>query len=105
MKLSATTAVDQVEHTSTAPHNKVGSTYPPELEIKETTETSASASYLDLLLSVTDGTFSTKLYDKRDNFDFRIVNFPFICSNIPESSLWCLYITTYKIRQSLLFVL
>ena len=24
-----------------------------------------------------------KLYDKRDNFNFPIVNFPFICSNIP----------------------
>ena len=59
--------------------------YPPELEIKETTDTSTSVSYLDLLLSVTGGTLSTKLYDKRDNFDFRIVNFPFICSNIPQS--------------------
>jgi hypothetical protein len=25
----------------------------------------------------------TKLYDKRDDFNFPILNFPFICSNIP----------------------
>ena len=25
---------------------------------------------------ITDGTLSTKLYDKRDNYDFRIVNSP-----------------------------
>ena len=34
------------------------------------TETSTSASYFDLLISVTDVTLSTKLYDKRDDFDF-----------------------------------
>ena len=55
---------------------------------KETTEPPASASYLDLLLSVhvTGGTLSTKLYDKRDNsgdFALRTANFPYICSNFP----------------------
>ena len=67
--------------------------YPPELEIKETTESSESASYLDLLLSVSDGHLSTKLYDKRDDFDFRIVNFPFLSSNIPESPAYGVYIS------------
>ena len=41
-------------------------------------------SYLDLLLFVTDRSRSTK-YDKRDDFDFRLVNVPDMCSNIPES--------------------
>jgi hypothetical protein len=27
----------------------------------------------------------TKIYDKRDDFDFPIVNFPLICSNIPAA--------------------
>ena len=67
--------------------------YPPELEIKETTESSESASYLDLLLSVSNGHLSTKLYDKRDDFDFRIVNFPFLSSNIPESLPYGVYIS------------
>ena len=40
--------------------------------------------YIDLSLSVTDGPLSTKLYNRRDDFDFRIVNFPYIYSNIPE---------------------
>ena len=57
-------------------------TYPTELEIKETTDSSTSAPYLDLFLSVTEETLSTKLYDKRDDFDFRMVNLPF-CSNKP----------------------
>jgi hypothetical protein len=43
-----------------------------------------SASYLDLHLEIdSDGRLRTKLYDKRDDFNFTIVNFPFICSNIP----------------------
>ena len=44
------------------------------------------ANYLDLRLEFdTNGSFTTQLYDKRDDFNFSIVNFPFIDSNIPES--------------------
>ena len=35
----------------------------------------------------------TKLYDKRDDFDFHIVNFPFLSSNIPSSPLYGVYIS------------
>ena len=74
-------------------HHHLHDIYPPELEIKETTESLTSASYLDLLLTVSNGILSTKLYDKRDDFDFRIVNFPFISSNIPESPAYGVYIS------------
>jgi hypothetical protein len=57
--------------------------YPIELEIKDTTDTDTSASYLDLHLEIgSEGWLRTKLYDKRDDFNFPIVNFSFICSNI-----------------------
>ena len=36
------------------------------------------ASYLDLHLSISDGFVRTKIYDKRDDFDFDIVNFLFL---------------------------
>jgi hypothetical protein len=39
--------------------------YPSELEVKETTETASSASFLDLYLD--SGQLSTKIYDKRDD--------------------------------------
>ena len=61
--------------------------------ITYTTETSTSVSYRDSLLYVTNVTLSTKLYDKHDDFDFRIVNFPFICSNIPEPPAYGVYIS------------
>ena len=60
--------------------------YPPELEVKETTDTASSASFLDVCLEFDDsGQLSTKIYDKRDDFNFKIINFPNICSNIPAS--------------------
>ena len=68
--------------------------YPEELEIKDTTETSMSASYLDILLTIDDNQhLITKLYDKRDDFNFPIVNFPFLCSNIPECPAYGVYIS------------
>ena len=51
-----------------------------------TTESNTSASYLDLLLSIgRDGQLHTYLYDKRDDFNLHITNFPFPSSNIPSS--------------------
>ena len=50
-----------------------------ELEIKDTTESTTPASYLYLLLSIgRDGQLHTSIYDKRDDFNFHITNFPFL---------------------------
>jgi hypothetical protein len=70
-------------------HSYVNSIYPNEPEIKDTTECSTSASYLDVLLKLVDnGKLTTQLYDKRDDFNFSIVNFPYLCSNIPASPVY-----------------
>ena len=67
--------------------NKIDSVeriYPIELELKDTTDTVNCVSYLDLHLEIDNqGRMNTILYDKRDDFSFLIVNFPFLCSNIP----------------------
>ena len=56
--------------------------YPIEFEIKNTTDTDRSASYIDLHLEIDSrGRLRRKLYDKRDDFNVPILNFPFICSN------------------------
>jgi hypothetical protein len=50
--------------------------YPPELSVKETIDTASSASFLDMYLEFDDsGQLSTKIYDKRDDFNFKIINF------------------------------
>jgi hypothetical protein len=57
-----------------------------ELEIKDTTDTDRSTSYLDLHIEIeSEGRLKTKLYDKRYVVNFLIVNFSFICSNIPAA--------------------
>jgi hypothetical protein len=68
--------------------------YPPELEVKETTATGLSASCLDLYLEFDNsGQLSTKLYDKRDDFNFKIINFSNMCSNVPASPAYGVYIS------------
>ena len=68
--------------------------YPPELEVKETTDTASSASFLDLYLEFDDsGQIKTKIYDKLDDFNFKIINFPNMCSNIPVSPAYGVYIS------------
>ena len=60
--------------------------YSPQLEVKETTDTALSASFLDLYLEFDDnGQISTKIYYKRDDFNFNIINIPNMCSNMPAS--------------------
>ncbi|KAK3097484.1 hypothetical protein FSP39_010037 [Pinctada imbricata] len=72
----------------------LSSIYPSELEVKETTETNNSASYLNIMLSYdTDGQMNTSLYDKRDDFSFSITNFPFLSSNIPSSQSYGVFIS------------
>ena len=66
--------------------------YPSELQVKETTDTASSASFLDLYLEFDDsGQLGTKIYDKRD-FNFKIINFPNMWSNIPASPAYGVYI-------------
>jgi hypothetical protein len=68
--------------------------YPNELQVKDTTDTQKSASYLDLPLEIDNaGRLKIKLEDKRDDFTFPIVNFPFISSNIPASLVHGVYIS------------
>ena len=50
------------------------------------------ASYIDLHLEIdSEGRLRTKLYEKRDHYNFPILNFPFICSNIPAVPAYGVY--------------
>ena len=56
----------------------VNQIYPPELQLNKTNTTDTEAPCLDLHLSIPNGSVSFKIDDKRDDFDFDIVNFPFL---------------------------
>ena len=52
----------------------------------------------DLLLSIErDGQLHTSIYDKRDDFNFHITNFPFLSSNIPTSPAYGVFISQLKL--------
>ena len=58
--------------------------YPSELILKNTTTTPSETSYLDTTLNIGEGngTVRISVYDKREAFNFKIVNFPYLDSNI-----------------------
>ena len=44
-------------------------------------------------MSITNGIVTSKSYDKRDDFNFEIVNFPFLDGDIPRSPSYGVYIS------------
>ena len=58
--------------------------YPAELQLNKVNSSDTEATFLDLNLSISNGTVSTKIYDTRDDFDFDIVNFPFLDGDVPR---------------------
>ena len=57
---------------------------------------------MDLNLSISNDTVSTKMYDKRDDFDFDIVNFPFLDGDVPRRTSYGVYMFCAK-WESVLF--
>ena len=74
-------------------HHVIHDIYPPALELKKTTECPTSLSYLDILISIDNGKYTTAIFDKRDSFSFDIVNFPHLSSNIPAKPAYGVYIS------------
>ena len=64
--------------------NMVSQIYPSELQLNKANASDTEAAFLDLHLSISNGIVSTKIYDKRDDFDFEIVNFPFLDGDVPR---------------------
>ena len=64
--------------------------YPCELRLNKTNVSDTEASFLDFYLSISDDFVKTKIFDKRDDFDFDIVNFP--SPDVPRSTSYGVYI-------------
>ena len=67
--------------------------YPPELQLNKANTYDTEASFFDLHLSISNGFVSSKIYNKRDDFDFDIVNFPFLDGDVPRSASYGVYIS------------
>jgi hypothetical protein len=67
--------------------------YPKELVLNKSSSSSTDTAFLDLRLTIQNGKIKTNLYDKRDDFNFDIVNFPFLDGNIPKGPSYGVYIS------------
>ena len=67
--------------------------YTTELQLHRAKSSDTEASFLDLNLCISNGTVSTKLYDKRDDFDFDIINFPFLDGDVLRCTSYVIYIS------------
>ena len=66
--------------------------YPKELELTSDDKDDQQVHYLDLDILITGPGFSYSIYDKRDNFNFPIVNFPDLSGNIPARQSYGVFI-------------
>ena len=73
--------------------NMVSQIYPSELQLNKANASDTEAAFLDLHLSISNDIVFTKIYDKRDDFDFEIVNFPFLDGDFPRSTSYGVYIS------------
>ena len=69
--------------------------YPAELQllIINANSSDTEAPFLDLNISISNDTVSTKFYDKRVDFNFDIVNFPFLDGDVPRRTSYGVYIS------------
>ena len=70
----------------------VGQIYPTELQLNKAISSDTEAPLLYLNLSITNGIVSSKIYDERE-FNFEIVNFPFLDGDVPRSPSYGVYIS------------
>ena len=73
--------------------NMVSQIYPSELQWNKANTSDNKVAFLDLHLSIYNDIVPTIIYDKRDDFDFEIVNFQFLDGDVPRSSSYGVYIS------------
>ena len=71
----------------------VSQIYPSELQLNKANTSDIETAFLDLHLSISNDIIFTKIYDKHYDFDFEIVNFPFLDGDVPRSTSYGVYIS------------
>ena len=74
----------------------VGQITPTKLQLNKTILSDTEASFLDFSLFITNGIASFKIYDKRDDFNFEIINFPFLDVDVPRFPFYGVYFSAYS---------
>ena len=78
----------------------VGQIYPTELQLNKANSSDTEAPFLDLDLPITNDIVSSKIYEKRDGFNFEIVNFPFFDEDVLPFPTYGVCFATYSFFES-----
>ena len=71
----------------------VNQIYPPEMQLNKPNTSDTEYPILDLHLSISSGSYSSKIYDMRDYFDFDIEKFSFLDGDVPRRPSYGVYTT------------
>ena len=83
----------------------IGQVYPTEIQLNKANSFDADASFSGLDLSISNGIVSSKIYDKRHYFNFKIVHFPYLDGDAPRSPSYGVYISyIFVLREYVLML-
>ena len=71
----------------------ISSIYPKELKLNKANNSDTSTAFPDSDLSIENGKIPSKIYEKRDNFKFDMINLPCLDSDVPCSTSYGVYIS------------
>ena len=69
--------------------------YPREIQLNKANTSDKETSFLDLNIKVVGSNIHTSVYDKRDDFGFPIVNFPWLSGDVPRLPSYGIYISQF----------
>ena len=67
--------------------------YPVEMVLKKTNLSPQKVNFLDVTISIYQGKFKYECYDKRNDFNFNVISFPFMSGNLPQTQMHGLFIS------------
>ena len=67
--------------------------YPSEMIVNKTNISVQKTNFLDMTISIYRHKFYIKLYDKRNDYDFDVISFPYLDGNIPKSQSYGIFIS------------
>ena len=73
--------------------------YPSEMTVNNTNLSAMKCCYLDLNISIYRGKFRVTLYDRRKDYNFKVITFPFLDGNIPTNLSYGAF-TSHLVRMA-----
>ena len=73
--------------------------YPPSLELSQENEDLNQATVLDMHVTILEGHFRTKVYNKTDSFPFDVIAMPFLESNIDRKICYKVFYSQVLLKK------